>query len=335
MIEHPKLPSRFRRSVFFSSAASFFFSTTAPAAISAQVVRLQVDSTAIIADSLLLRSRADTRWATGNRVGMGVLLMRATGEIEGAFVTYVGEGTPAERAGIVLGDIITKIDGYSLLEPLPQGEPSDVVDPLTLPVDRVLSLQESWKEGQKISVEYVRDREHHHTTQVEVGHLAEMPAAVRLAVPDQVGTHVYGGHIYRGMLDAEGVPQAYSPPPISLGQLGDTDGVRLYWRSPPGSASQIVDVRGLEVTDMSKGLSSYFETDKGVLVLDVEDGSPLGVQPGDVIFSIDGREVQNSSRARRILGSYDADEEVSLTIVRQGKEMVVAGKVPAKTPRVP
>ena len=84
---------------------------------------------------------------------------------------------------------------------------------------------------------------------------------------------------------------------------------------------------GLHLTELNPGLAEYFSTDAGVLVLEVDDGSPLGLQAGDVILAIDGREVEEQRDVGRILRSYEGGEEVSFSVIRKGQQITVEGTI--------
>lgn len=84
---------------------------------------------------------------------------------------------------------------------------------------------------------------------------------------------------------------------------------------------------GVEFVDLNPELATYFDaSDEGVLVTEVAAESTLGLRAGDVLLALDGREVRNADHARRILGSYELDEEVRLRILREGREIEVLGR---------
>ena len=82
---------------------------------------------------------------------------------------------------------------------------------------------------------------------------------------------------------------------------------------------------GLELRELNPGLGEYFSTDRGVLVLLVDDDSGLGLRPGDVILSIGEREVEDPADVFRILRSYEDDETVLFTVMRHGQTVRVEG----------
>jgi hypothetical protein len=85
-------------------------------------------------------------------------------------------------------------------------------------------------------------------------------------------------------------------------------------------------VAGAELIDLNPDLGSYFGTEEGVLVAQVAEGTPLGLRAGDVILALDGRRVRSAAHARRILESYESDEEIRLRILREGDEREVLGR---------
>ena len=84
---------------------------------------------------------------------------------------------------------------------------------------------------------------------------------------------------------------------------------------------------GLELTEMNPGLAEYFSTSGGLLVLNIEEESTLGLLPGDVIRSIDGRDVEDQGDVGRILRSYEDGESVSFSVIRKGRETQVEGTI--------
>jgi hypothetical protein len=108
----------------------------------------------------------------------------------------------------------------------------------------------------------------------------------------------------------------------------DREANRLLGGSPRaifvGSGSPNSD--GLELVKLQPGVADYFGTDGGVLVADVDEGSSLGIQPGDVILRIGEREADSPDRVWRILRSYDPDEGITFHIMRNHEEIRVDGQ---------
>ncbi len=83
---------------------------------------------------------------------------------------------------------------------------------------------------------------------------------------------------------------------------------------------------GLELAAVNTDLGAYFGTDRGVLVTAVEEESSLGLQAGDVILAIGGRDVEDPGHVHSILASYRPDEEVRLRVVRERRTIDVTGR---------
>jgi len=64
-----------------------------------------------------------------------------------------------------------------------------------------------------------------------------------------------------------------------------------------------------------------------VLISDIDEDSPLGLRPGDVILRVGDREATSPERVRRILESYGDDESVTFRVRRQGSELDVLGRL--------
>ena len=85
-----------------------------------------------------------------------------------------------------------------------------------------------------------------------------------------------------------------------------------------------------ELVTVTPALGRYFGTDQGVLVARAPDDSTLGLQDGDVIVAIGGREPQNGPHAMRILRSYQPGETVELRILRDRKTQSLKATVPER-----
>lgn len=88
-----------------------------------------------------------------------------------------------------------------------------------------------------------------------------------------------------------------------------------------------------EFVALTPRLGRYFGTDKGVLVARAPDDASLGLQDGDVIVSIGGREPQNGPHAMRILRSYQPGDSVELKILRDRRPQSLSAKVPEHATR--
>ncbi|MBX3702963.1 MAG: PDZ domain-containing protein [Steroidobacteraceae bacterium] len=85
-----------------------------------------------------------------------------------------------------------------------------------------------------------------------------------------------------------------------------------------------------EFVTLTPGLGRYFGTDKGVLVARAPEDATLGLQDGDVIVAIGGREPQNARHAMRILRSYQPGESVEFRVLRDRRAQTLTAKVPER-----
>jgi S1-C subfamily serine protease len=223
----------------------------------------------------------------------------------GALIDRVWEGGPADKAGIQEGDIITKLDGTSLLS-----DEEEYDEEMSAPGRRLVERSRELERGDTVSVEFRRDGETR-TVDLVVGEF-EGPLAysMRFQMPQ--------GRMGRWVERLSEVPEVHVSGP-------QTFALRLGARWP-----------GLELVSLNPQLGEYFGAEEGVLVLSVPEESELNLAAGDVIQSIDGRTVKSPSHAMRILRSYEADEEVTFNIVRKERRMSVTGKVtdPVDSPNV-
>jgi len=84
----------------------------------------------------------------------------------------------------------------------------------------------------------------------------------------------------------------------------------------------------LELVSLNPELGEYFGTDEGLLVISGEQLEELGLQAGDVLLDIGGRELKSPSHALRILRSYEPGESLKIRVIRHKAEMTVDAVVP-------
>lgn len=88
-----------------------------------------------------------------------------------------------------------------------------------------------------------------------------------------------------------------------------------------------------EFVTLSAELGRYFGAEKGVLVARAPGDDALGLEDGDVIVAIGGREPENARHAMRILRSYEPGERVEIRILRERRAETLATVVPERRPR--
>jgi S1-C subfamily serine protease len=88
-----------------------------------------------------------------------------------------------------------------------------------------------------------------------------------------------------------------------------------------------------EFVTLTPGLGRYFGAEKGVLVARAPGDAALGLEDGDVILSIGGREPKSGSHAMRILRSYQGGESVELKVLRDRRTQTLSAKIPEREAR--
>ena len=246
----------------------------------------------------------------GNAMSRALLGIRlstrpADADAEGAEVQGVTEDGPADEAGIREGDIITALDGQSLLEPLADTRLEERVDAdRSVPSQRLLLLALGLEPGEEVVVAYVRD-----------GQTAEV------AVEPQVA---WMGRRFNAARAQEAAERVRERGRELLERIERDNDLLERMRIPPAGFGASP---GISLATLNPGLGRYFGAESGALVTAADEENPLGLEAGDVILSIDGRAVDSAGDARRILRSYEGGEEMTLTILRERAEMQVSGAV--------
>jgi len=282
------------------------------------------------------------------RLGVSLDARQGRGyDAQGARVQGVSDGSPADEAGLHEGDIITHLDGHSLLEPLEKDMEGELDEYASLPVQRLIALARELEDGQDVEVRYIRDGESRSVT-LEAAEdeglwsrfdSDDLPRGMVLRIdPEEGHRWTYrkpeGRIRLRGLDEWEGLGEMdIQIPEIHMDEL------RSEW-FPENREIQVFPggkgfffgggaqySHGLSLRELNPELGEYFSTDRGVLVLASDEDSELGLVPGDVILAIDGRNVDDGMDVIRILGSYEEGEDITFRIMRHGQETGVEGTV--------
>lgn len=229
------------------------------------------------------------------RPGLGIIVSGgwSSGREEGApgaEILAVTPGSPAAEAGLRPGDVVVSWNG----EPLAEigGDPQRTA----AEASRELAARaRALDEGDTVTLGYLREGE-----ELQASLVAATVGFGPSALPR---------------------PRLRSAPELHIGPgVGWTSAEP--WFLPRGWLD-------IELVEINPGLGEYFGTDTGVLVVrGPEEDEVLGIQSGDVILRIGGREVTSPEHAMRILRSYEPDEALSVEIVRHGRSQTLTGTVP-------
>ena len=221
------------------------------------------------------------------RLGLKVNLRARETDSVGAYVDAVTPNGPAARAGIHSGDIITKLDGRSVLA---GGRAEGDGGRESLPGLRLIELAAELEPHDTVSVELRRGKE---------------TRTLSVVTSDEPTV------MFRG----RGGRPPFNQPEFE-GRFGGT-AMFLY-------GSPLAD---LELAPLNPELGQYFGTTSGVLVISAPKESELGLKGGDVVLSVDGRKPESPSHLLRILRSYEQGENFKTEILRNKKRETVTGRV--------
>jgi S1-C subfamily serine protease len=84
-----------------------------------------------------------------------------------------------------------------------------------------------------------------------------------------------------------------------------------------------VGITGVSVVEYQSRLGVKLSTDDGIVVLEVQNGSPAfkaGVLSGDILTKIDNIELSDMTQLKKALYDYKQGDKATLTIIRNMKE---------------
>ena len=213
----------------------------------------------------------------------------------GAIVTYVYPGSPADRAGIRMGDVLLKI--YVKDQP----------KPLEVHGTSYGSTAFPWENYDELPAEYILGiRRPWPTVQ---SRLTTALTDLGFGTPYEL-EYVHEGEVKRVHLTAEQSPPHYASAP------------RYKDRG-----------LGLTVRDLTYELRRYFhkrDNDPGVIISDVEPGSraaTAGLKPYEIITYINDQPVHDVQEFREMVGSADI---LRFEVLRMNRRRIVRVQKPAR-----
>jgi S1-C subfamily serine protease len=79
---------------------------------------------------------------------------------------------------------------------------------------------------------------------------------------------------------------------------------------------------------LNEKLGSYFGTSRGVLVISAPEEKNLGLEPGDVVTTVDGRAVATPGELIRVLRTYDRNRQFTMQVMRQKRQQSITTSLP-------
>ncbi len=251
-----------------------------------------------------VEKRVVVRHAGGSR--LGVSLDETEGDVRGARVRSVEEGSPAEKAGLKEGDVVVRFDGEAVRS-----------------ASQLARLVRETPAGRSVPIEVTRGG----ARQTLTATLAEGNRAFQLFGGD-------GGDFALDLpnFDVQ-VPEPPAPPapphahvmPHAWAwnngdgafRLGDRN-VRFFAGGPRKL--------GIEYMDVGEQLAGYFKLPgkAGVLVSSVDADGPAakaGMKAGDVILKLDGKAIEGGDDLREAVSEAEGGKEVTVTVHRDGRPL--------------
>jgi membrane-associated protease RseP (regulator of RpoE activity) len=258
---------------------------------------------------------------------------------ESMIVLDVVDGSPADRAGVRQGDRIVRIDGsavsLSKFETLSRTiEPGDT---LRLRVsnggrERDLAIVATERPAE-FNVPFDRD-----FLMLSGAHSDSIRAMMRMYF-DSARIRFDG--LGPDSLFVRRFEMPFPGARVFIDSIGGREKFRFFADTFPGGGRMRIEVRpdidmdfpqlemlagnravaGAEFTEINPGLSQYFGTSKGLLVLRVAPESPAdqsGLEAGDVLTRIDGSDAVNVESFRRAV-TRSLNTTVKLEILRKSK----------------
>ena len=103
-------------------------------------------------------------------------------------------------------------------------------------------------------------------------------------------------------------------------------------RFTPGAnnTAEPANILGLTVAPLSKSDSEEYDLKQGVQVLTVTDGpaSAAGIQPGDIILSVNNKPVENPNEFNALVKELPKSSTVPILVFRDGGSRFIALKLP-------
>jgi len=218
----------------------------------------------------------------------------------GAKLTAVTPGSPAEEAGLKAGDIVTEANGTSLAS---SGRRYDN------PGERFIEIVREVEEDGELQVTYQRGGETH-------------TATLSPRVMESEGfAYAFGD----SMVDMWEPRIRISPEMMVAPRIQ-----RLLVEPSEMIATLEMPHRwfNVELVTLDEDLGAYFGTTEGLLVVRAPGDADVNLLSGDVILQINGRVPTSPSHALRILRSYEAEETVSMQIMRDRNRQTIEFTVP-------
>lgn len=234
---------------------------------------------------------------------LGILL---TTTDEGVEINSVMEGSPAERAGLRAGDLITSVDGRDLTDPESRG-----------------GLLDDKKPGDRVRFTVIREGKEERLR----ARLDSHPGRVEFELDEDMGAFGMAGNVLGNLgslRSLESLKKLEGLKGLSYLPLFDCDDddapcnptiLSFLTRSKPRL--------GVVLESLSPQLAEFFEVSEGhgMLVKEVLEDSVAeraGLKAGDVLLEIDDTKITNLGDVREALREIEKGDAIRVEVMRRG-----------------
>lgn len=240
----------------------------------------------------------------------------------------VTPGSPAARAGLRNGDIITAIDGKPV-------EGADEEDAL----DRARDLLADLKQDQKVTIAYLRGNQRGEAALTAERRKAwTWPALMATddgepLLPEDFEERVQREveraqrDVERSMRDKERMRADMERAREAMARV-DMKEVRDAMEEGRRAMRRAMPWWGLNLAPVNADLGRYFGADEGALVISADEDSLPGLRAGDVITGVAGEDVARPEDALRALRDQPAGKDVPVRVLRERKALTLTLKTP-------
>jgi serine protease Do len=242
--------------------------------------------------------------ARGSRIGASVQDLEQAdtkkGPSQGISIETVEPGGPADKAGVKAGDVVTEFDGEKVRS-----------------VRQFSRLVQETPPGRSVGIVLSRGGQ-------------------RVTASLTVERAGWGDDFSMRLLESPRIPRPAMPPAPPAAPA--TPRVPSVAPAAPFDVFRFTTGRRLGVTieTLDDQLAQFFGVKEGVLVRSVETDSTAakaGVKAGDVMTSINGRQVYEVGDVNRALDRVEGDGDVTIEVVRDHKPQTLKGKLETRRGR--
>ena len=267
------------------------------------IIRQDLDSTDPL--KIVLDSRK------GKRALIGIVMNDSD---HGVVLSAVSPGSSAEEIGMKAGDVITHINKQAI-----NHEDRDTR------VSIATKLIGRPKEGEKVHFSILRGDK-----KMSFEPAAKALDLKNISFTSSDGSDIDVEFIIESAMD--GLHDSLETMNVKLNNMDFDTSSNFKWatnHSAPFAELLMNQQLGqVNMVKLNPELKSYFGTKEGVLLLEIDDDNAFKFKAGDVISSIDSRDITSPSHMMRVLRSYNSGDKLNIKIYRDKRKKTLKVAMP-------